>query len=66
MNRLDAGSRCSPQAQAAGEISVEHARVVVRTIEKLPASLREHGPAVEQVLTDAAREFAPAAGRATR
>ena len=47
-------------AQADGAISVEHARVVVHTIDRLPHALQlDHADAVETVLVAHARDFNP-------
>jgi hypothetical protein len=47
-------------AEAAGEISDRHARVIVKTIEKLPEGLRaEHGAAIETDLIGYAQRFDP-------
>ncbi len=47
-------------AQAAGDISTEHAHVVISTIEKLPASVEaEHGAVVEARLVTDARHLDP-------
>jgi hypothetical protein len=47
-------------AQAAGTISSDHARVVIRAVEKLPAPIEaEHGPAVEARLVTEASRFDP-------
>jgi hypothetical protein len=47
-------------AQRAGELSSEHARVVVAAVETLPAEVEhEHGAAVEQRLVDEARHLDP-------
>jgi hypothetical protein len=47
-------------AQADGEVSVAHARVIVSTVDTVPAAARaEHGDAVETFLVELARQQSP-------
>ena len=47
-------------AQAAGEISERHARIIVDTVDKLPEDVQaEHGEQIETELVELARQFDP-------
>lgn len=48
------------EAEAAGELSATHARIIVRTVDRLPVAVQaEHAESVEQFLVEQGRQFPP-------